>query len=49
MEVRKIFKQGDSLCITIPKAIVDQLQLKDGDYIIIDSKGGYIEVRKYFE
>ncbi len=40
-----VFKWGDSLAVRLPKALVDQLGLKDGDELnVVVAKGGTIEV-----
>ena len=38
----KIRKIGNSLAFTIPKKIVDQLQLKEGDWVDLNVENGTI-------
>jgi len=47
MEIRlKLRKIGNSLLITIPSQIVDDLKLKAGDDMLLDVKDSTIVVRK---
>lgn len=48
LDIRKVFKQGDSLVVSIPKAIAEELEIADGDYIIVKRKDGFITIEKYF-
>ena len=47
--VRKAFKQGDSIAITIPVPIVKDLDLSEGDYVIVEKRGEVIILKKYFK
>lgn len=47
MEIRlKLRKIGNSLLITIPSQVVDDLKLKAGDDMLLDVKDSSILVRK---
>lgn len=47
MEIRlKLRKIGNSLLITIPSQVVDDLKLKAGDNMLLDVKDSSIVVRK---
>jgi AbrB family looped-hinge helix DNA binding protein len=47
MEIRlKLRKIGNSLLITIPSQVVDDLKLKAGDDMLLDVKDSTIAVRK---
>ena len=47
MEIRlKLRKIGNSLLITIPSQVVDDLKLKAGDDMLLDVKDSSIVVRK---
>lgn len=47
MEIRlKLRKIGNSLLITIPSQVVDDLKLKAGDDMLLDIKDTTITVRK---
>ncbi|MFY9870003.1 MAG: AbrB/MazE/SpoVT family DNA-binding domain-containing protein [Candidatus Nitrosopolaris sp.] len=47
MEIRlKLRKIGNSLLITIPSQVVDDLKLKAGDDMLLDVKDSTIVVRK---
>ena len=47
MEIRlKLRKIGNSLLITIPSQVVDDLKLKAGDDMLLDVKDATIVVRK---
>jgi antitoxin component of MazEF toxin-antitoxin module len=47
MEIRlKLRKIGNSLLITIPSQVVDDLKLKAGDDMLLDFKDATIVVRK---
>jgi AbrB family looped-hinge helix DNA binding protein len=47
MEIRlKLRKIGNSLLITIPSQVVDDLKLKAGDDMMLDVKDSTIVVRK---
>ena len=47
MEIRlKLRKIGNSLMITIPSQVVDDLKLKAGDDMLLDLKDSTIIVRK---
>jgi len=43
-ELRKIYKQGNSLVIAIPQAYAQQMQLAQGDYVsyAIDKNGALV-------
>lgn len=44
MSIRKIFKSGNSLVISLPQPLLDQADLKEGDYVCI----GYEKENKEF-
>ena len=47
MEIRlKLRKIGNSLLITIPSQVIDDLKLKAGDDMLLDVKDSTIVVRK---
>lgn len=48
LDIRKVFKQGDSLVVSIPKAIAEELEIADGDHVIIKRKDRSITIEKYF-
>lgn len=41
----KIRKIGNSLGVTLPKQLIDELHLKSGDKVIIEKKGGNLELK----
>jgi putative addiction module antidote len=41
----KIRKIGNSLGVTLPKQLIDDLHLKDGDTLTIEKKGGNVELK----
>jgi len=49
IEIRKVFKQGDSLVVTLPKKIVDKLMIKEDDYVVITTEKDVIKIKKYFD
>lgn len=49
LDIRKVFKQGDSLVVSIPKAIAKELEIIEGDHVIIKRKDGSITIEKYFD
>jgi antitoxin component of MazEF toxin-antitoxin module len=47
VEIRlKLRKIGNSIMIAIPSQVIDDLQLKVGDEMLLDIKGSTISIRK---
>jgi AbrB family looped-hinge helix DNA binding protein len=49
LHARRVFRQGDSLVITIPAELARELKIKEGDEVIIENVSGDVVVRKYFQ
>ncbi len=49
IEVRKVFKQGDSLVVTLPKKMVDKLMIQEDDFVVIKTENNAIKIEKYFD
>jgi len=47
--VRKIFRQGDSIAVTIPVQIARELNLEEGDFVTIELNGDTIKIKKFFK
>ena len=47
--VRKIFKQGDSIAVTIPIQIARELNLQEGDFVSIELNSNTIKIKKFFK
>lgn len=41
----KVRKIGNSLGVTLPKQLIDQLHLKKGDTLTIETKGGTLQLK----
>ncbi|MDO9573488.1 MAG: AbrB/MazE/SpoVT family DNA-binding domain-containing protein [Candidatus Contubernalis sp.] len=39
MEIRKIFRAGNSQVVTIPAKILKELNLEEGDHVTLEMKG----------
>jgi antitoxin component of MazEF toxin-antitoxin module len=46
MAIRKVFKTGHSLAVTLSKKILDQLGLKVGDNVSLEIEGSKITIKK---
>jgi len=47
--VRKIFKQGDSIAVTIPVQIARELNLGEGDFVTVELNSDTIKIKKFFK
>jgi antitoxin component of MazEF toxin-antitoxin module len=46
MPVARLYKQGNSLALNLPKEISDELSLVRGDQVLIEVIGGRIEITR---
>lgn len=47
MEVRKVFKSGNSYVVSLPKEVVETFGVKSGDHIEFSLKDGKITLKPY--
>lgn len=45
MELRKVFKSGNSLAISLPREMVDAFAIKEGQHLLFEIKGNGFEVK----
>lgn len=45
MEMRKVFKSGNSLAISLPKEMVDAFAIKEGQHLTFEIKGNGFELK----
>lgn len=45
MEMRKVFKSGNSLVVSLPKEVVDTLAIKEGQHLTFEVKGKGVVVK----
>lgn len=45
MEMRKVFKSGNSLVVSLPKEVVDTLTIKEGQHLTFEIKGNGFVVK----
>jgi putative addiction module antidote len=45
MEIRKVFRSGNSLVVSLPKEVVDVLSIKEGQHLTFEIKGNGVVVR----
>ena len=47
MEVRKVFKSGNSFVVSLPKEVVENFGVKTGDHIEFSLKDGRVIIKPY--
>lgn len=47
MEVRKVFKSGNSYVISLPKEVVEVFGVKTGDHIEFSLRNGTVTIKPY--
>lgn len=45
MEIRKVFKSGNSLVVTLPKEVVDTLAIREGHKLVFEIRSGGVLVK----
>jgi len=45
MEIRKVFKSGNSLVVSLPKEVVDSLLIREGNPLIFEIRGGGVLIK----
>jgi antitoxin component of MazEF toxin-antitoxin module len=46
LSIRRIGRQGANLSLTLPRELVELLELRRGDDVVLAARGGYLLVRK---
>lgn len=47
MEIRKVFKSGNSYVVSLPKEVVETFGVKSGDHIEFSLKDGKVTLKPY--
>lgn len=47
MEIRKIFKSGNSYVVSLPKEVVETFGVKTGDHVEFSLKNGKVTLKPY--
>jgi len=45
MEMRKVFKSGNSLVVSLPKEVVDTLAIREGEHLTFEVRGKGVIVK----
>lgn len=45
MELRKVFRSGNSLVVSLPKEVVDTLVIREGQQLIFEIKVGGVSIK----
>ena len=45
MEIRKVFRSGNSLVVSLPKEVVDTLVIREGQQLIFEIKVGGVSIK----
>lgn len=45
MEIRRVFKSGNSLVVSLPKEVVDTLLIREGNPLVFEIKAGGVLIK----
>ncbi len=45
MEIRRVFKSGNSLVVSLPKEVVDSLLIREGNPLVFEIKAGGVLIK----